>query len=189
MARIGVVHVLKYWLESSKTYHGPINLRFTWPIDLTKTYHLWQKYREYRVINMLGKQRHGFVCWFQDCSGGSNFPDSLTINVYYHGRTILKYKQPMNEKSENTVSLRITEAYVAAPVMYVHKFRVDWCLGDNPKIVAMKLVRSKDVDIELVHSSGYGEKEKMDYLVAQNETMSISTPYHLLLQRATDLSD
>lgn len=91
MARVGVVHVLKHWLESSKTYHGPINLRFTWPIELTKTHLLAANCEEHWIVDMLGNRHHGFnATWLSINKYGPN-QQPIRIEIYHRGRMIFKY--------------------------------------------------------------------------------------------------
>lgn len=60
MARSKCINVLKNWVECPKTYQGPINLRFIWPIELTKTYHIVHRSNETYVLNLLGNEDHGY---------------------------------------------------------------------------------------------------------------------------------
>ena len=60
MARNRCINILKNWLECPKTYQGPINLRFIWPIELTKTYHIVHRPNQTYVLNLLGDEDHGY---------------------------------------------------------------------------------------------------------------------------------
>ncbi len=60
MARIGLKTTLIHQLETSKTYHSPINLRFTWPIELTKTCHTGANRVQLYILNSLGSADHGW---------------------------------------------------------------------------------------------------------------------------------
>ena len=148
MARIGVIKVLQFWLESSKTYHGPINLRFTWPIELTKTYRLVTKYHEFWIINRLGNKRHGFNCRWLAPEDYNADEFSLYVKIFHRGRQMYKYVRNGTKDMEINNKINVVEANVAVPeVIYVHQFSVRWP-GDDYTEMSLKVVRTKNVYVK-----------------------------------------
>lgn len=193
MARVGVVHVLKHWLESSKTYYGPINLRFTWPIELTKTHLLLTDYNERWIVDMLGNRHHGFSAWLLD---NQYEPDKLpiTVEIYHHGRKILKYTRNIDDYALTRNSLQVTEAHIAIPVvLYVHRFKISWT-GDKNNITKLQLVRTKSVIIDM---QSYRPNRDIYWIAAvftcsryrSYKSIPITTSYLSLLRRVAELAE
>ena len=122
MARIGIKNVLIDWLETSKTYHGPINLRFTWPIELTKTYHLIGWNYSTRLLYLLGNTEHGLTYRIEEAWDSD--PDSCSIKAekFHQGRRIYRFRRKYDEIGliDKTEILDVT---VSAPqLLHVRKF-------------------------------------------------------------------
>ena len=137
MARIGLKTTLTYWLESPKTYHSPINLRFTWPIELTKTYS-----HDDDIINLLGDRPHGFVCRLVDEDNPTGW--SLFIHIFRQGRQIYKFSRYAGD--EPSYKIRIKDMYVSAPeILYVQ----DYVIKGNVVPIYVKMVRRWKVVMEM----------------------------------------
>lgn len=192
MARIGVVHVLKHWLESSKTYHGPINLRFTWPIELTKTHLLSTDYDERWIVYMLGNRHHGFMAWLL-VNGGRPFELPIIIEMYHRGREIFKYVRKSYENMEVWNSIRVTEAHIAIPViLYVHRFKISWA-RDGGDIARLILVRAKTALVDMRQHATKGRVYWISVFTCgvyrSYKSIPIDTPYISLLQQVFQLAE
>ena len=137
MARIGLKTTLKYWLETSKTYHSPINLRFTWPIELTKTYLLIQSPGALCLLHLLGKVEHG-VIYTIDTDPTVN-PDEqiMSVEKFCQGRRIYLFHK-FHTDTVSTNKIRIWETVISAPqILHVRKFVVN----SSADILILKMAR------------------------------------------------
>lgn len=190
MARVGVVHVLKHWLESSKTYHGPINLRFTWPIELTRTHLLLTDYDERWIISLLGNRHHGFHR--RSLINEHQYESPITIEIYHRGRKILKYGRKDDGDMHVRHSFRITEAHIAVPaILYVHLFKMSW--HNDSEIRKLKLVRTKSVTIDMYvcrpNPNMYWAVVFTCGRYSSYKGIPINTPYFSLLNLAAKLAE
>ena len=137
MARTGTAITLKYWLEASKTYHGPINLRFTWPIELTKTYHICRS-DHVHILNLLGNKSHG-----QQYHDGYD----LSIRLVRHGVQHYVYRIIIGRRHgslEDQVRLVITDYQVLAPQLLDVRY-LSILIGTIP--IHLRITRTRTVRI------------------------------------------
>ena len=176
MARIGLKTTLTYWLESPKTYHGPINLRFTWPIELTKTYS-----HDDDIINLLGDRPHGFVCRLVDEDNPTGW--SLFIHIFRQGRQIYRFHRYGGDVP--SYKIRVTDMYVSTPeIIHVQDYVIKW--EGVPKYA--KMLRRRKVVIEMNDPDSIDSIIVYKYgLVEETNPMPLLS-YHGMIAKLVELS-
>ena len=140
MARAGFIYILKDWLTTSKTYHGPINLRFTWPIELTKTYHTGTNRVWTHILNFLGNMEHG-MCYTIGLQG-SNIT-RRSVSVTNRGTFICRYMSQPRRVGIVESQILVIDADVMVPeIVHVRYFAAS--LFEPVSSVFARMVKNKD---------------------------------------------
>ena len=148
MARIGTIYILKDWLTTYKTYQGPINLRFIYPIDLTKTYcFIVRKNSLIVLLYLLGRVRHG-VLHRAKRNWEYMPPDWMfTVERFYRGCRDYLYRIKYNV-SGLLHKIKVREAVVSAPqILHIRKFQTKYYGAPNT-------IKINDAEGKLVDGRG-----------------------------------
>lgn len=171
MARFGTAITLRYWLETSKTYHGPINLRFTWPIELTKTYHIVRGLSQIHIINLLGNKSHG-----QQYHNGPDISAKLIRRgvQHYEYQTMIGIRHGARENQKHLV---VSNYQVLAPQLLDVRY-LSILIGTAP--IHLRITRTRTVKISR-SDTGY-DVNVYKYRIVVRSTRVADLKYEELLK-------